>query len=1124
MGSARLRQWLTRVAPVYPGEGATVWLSLAVNFLVVAGIMFGRNARDSLFLVYFGVQYLPYMYFANALFLILCSVAYTTMVDQVERGRFLAGTSLLFVAALVASRLVLVQRPHWFFPVLYMEAQVIWYFSLMQFWTFVGDLFDTRQAKRVFPLLAVGALLGMIGVGLGSRIVVHSLGTENLLLVWGGLILAATVLGGVGFRRYRTVKGPSNAFEAVVRSRLQASEWQKIKAGVVEVGREPLERSLAGYILLLWTVYAIVDFCFSQTMRARYPHPNDLATFLGHFVGIQGFLCLVIQLLFARAVISRLGVGTTINFHPATLLLGTTWMSLRYGYASVLAAKLGDATQLYTFSDSSYQLLYNPIPPERRAHVRGFIEGYIKPLSLAAAGGLIVAGNRYLKPLHAWGREIVTAQQLSWGALALAGAWLGFALTAQKGYLRSLLRNLQGDNPALREAAASALSKLRDPSSLALLSNTLRSENAERVVVAIQFLERFGSDDATEAITALLAHPNPRVRATAVSALGRRAGAKTIERLTPLLQDPDPRVRANVVETLALTKDASVLEKIRPLLRDASTRARINAMITIAEVEGVSAAAEWMPVFRQLAHGDHQARSAAAYALGKLPFEGSIDLLVELLKDLEMRTEAARALGHVGSAHVVPQLVEALAGPPELRHHARRAIAAILERSDWKCTEELMQTAVRSDRPEIRSELADVLGRLKDLRVLDALIPLLRDPEWRVRWKVLKSFERLARLGPLPDNARDALFDYARDELAAFRHSLLCSHTLVPRPSDQAERVLDQALAEDRVKIEERVFRMLGAISGRDRMQTIFQKLNSGVPRLKADALEALENLAPKNVAREVVALLEPALAAPNSPTPPGPLLFSLAHSGKPWIRTSTAYYLGYHAQNDAQNLLPVLLADRDSAVRETALYAGWLALKESWRPLVESALDSENLLLQRCAHRILQSNGPHKPGERNDAMLLTVEKVLILKAAPLFSALDSEELAALAEIALENEYEAKEVIFEEKQVAHHLYVIARGKVEVFRRVDSTEHSIAFLEQEEAFGEMAILDDAPRSASVRAAERTLVLKIDRESFRELITERPQISFAIFKMLTSRLRLRNLEVETPHAFDSSRHYA
>jgi len=201
----------------------------------------------------------------------------------------------------------------------------------------------------------------------------------------------------MGFRRYRTVKDASNTFEAVVRSRLQVSEWQKIKAGVVEVGREPLERSLAGYILLLWTVYAIVDFCFSQTIgrgtRTRTTSPPSSAT-----SSVFRILCLAIQLLFTRAVISRLGVGTTINFHPATLLLGTGWMSLRYGYASVLATKLGDATQLYTFSDSSYQLLYNPIPPERRAHVRGFIEGYIKPLSLAAAGGLIVAGNRYLKP------------------------------------------------------------------------------------------------------------------------------------------------------------------------------------------------------------------------------------------------------------------------------------------------------------------------------------------------------------------------------------------------------------------------------------------------------------------------------------------------------------------------------------------------------------------------------------------------------------------------------------------------------------------------------------------------------------------------------------------------------
>ncbi len=103
MNYSRLREWSSRIAPIYPGEGGIVLLCLAVNFLVVAGIMFGRNARDALFLVYFGVQFLPYMYFANAVFLVLCSVAYTTLVDRIDRGKFLVGTSLLFAASLAIS-------------------------------------------------------------------------------------------------------------------------------------------------------------------------------------------------------------------------------------------------------------------------------------------------------------------------------------------------------------------------------------------------------------------------------------------------------------------------------------------------------------------------------------------------------------------------------------------------------------------------------------------------------------------------------------------------------------------------------------------------------------------------------------------------------------------------------------------------------------------------------------------------------------------------------------------------------------------------------------------------------------------------------------------------------------
>src|SRR5271157_2479510 len=93
----RVHRWLTQIAHIYPGEGPAVWLSFGVSFLLVAGTMFGRNARDSLFLTQFGVQYLPYMYFANAAFLVLCTFCFTALVDRIERGRLLAGASLAWV-------------------------------------------------------------------------------------------------------------------------------------------------------------------------------------------------------------------------------------------------------------------------------------------------------------------------------------------------------------------------------------------------------------------------------------------------------------------------------------------------------------------------------------------------------------------------------------------------------------------------------------------------------------------------------------------------------------------------------------------------------------------------------------------------------------------------------------------------------------------------------------------------------------------------------------------------------------------------------------------------------------------------------------------------------------------
>ena len=133
--------------------------------------------------------------------------------------------------------------------------------------------------------------------------------------------------------------------------------------------------------------------------------------------------------------------------------------------------------------------------------------------------------------------------------------------------------------------------------------------------------------------------------------------------------------------------------------------------------------------------------------------------------------------------------------------------------------------------------------------------------------------------------------------------------------------------------------------------------------------------------------------------------------------------------------------------------------------------------------------------------MLSTVEKVLFLKSIDLFSQIPGEDLAQVALISTEETREPGEEIFAEGESGDALYMVLDGKV----RVHKNDRVIAELGERECFGEMAILDAAPRSATVTAVHDTNLLKISREDFQEIMAEKPEIALGIIKVLTRRLR-------------------
>lgn len=133
--------------------------------------------------------------------------------------------------------------------------------------------------------------------------------------------------------------------------------------------------------------------------------------------------------------------------------------------------------------------------------------------------------------------------------------------------------------------------------------------------------------------------------------------------------------------------------------------------------------------------------------------------------------------------------------------------------------------------------------------------------------------------------------------------------------------------------------------------------------------------------------------------------------------------------------------------------------------------------------------------------MLSTLEKTIILKGTALFEGISGEELFYVAQAMEEERLETGSVLFRRGDVGDCLYVIVSG--EILIHVDDLE--VRRHVKGDYFGEMALLDGSPRSASGTALDETLLLKINRENFYDIMMSRHDVLKGVLKMMTERIR-------------------
>ena len=136
------------------------------------------------------------------------------------------------------------------------------------------------------------------------------------------------------------------------------------------------------------------------------------------------------------------------------------------------------------------------------------------------------------------------------------------------------------------------------------------------------------------------------------------------------------------------------------------------------------------------------------------------------------------------------------------------------------------------------------------------------------------------------------------------------------------------------------------------------------------------------------------------------------------------------------------------------------------------------------------------------------------LSKVPLFSKLEQSKLKLLAFTSELQTYEDGEVVFNEGEAADCAFVVLDGEADIFAKTstDSGEVVVGTLQSNQLLGELGVLTTSPRSATIRAKGRLMMLRIDSDMFLKLLAENPSVALDVMRQLSGKLVLAHRQYE------------
>ena len=850
---------LLRRLGIEPHERTTLVLMGLLITVLLGAYTIAKVQRDAMFLSEFGALTLPYAYLGVA----VVSAGFVWLEGRVARRypRAALGPLHRYIAIgfSVLAALLFPVAPHWTAALFYLWTGSQAMMLLPHFWVLAMDVWDSRRARRLFPVLTGCGLIGGILGGAAAGWVVpvaSSIGLPWLL----AFLLVATHLLALAVERRRP-RRPSPAEIATSTSR-----WEIVR-------RSPYIKILAIALALSVMVATLVDFQFKFFVQSAYPDAHAMSRFLGRFYFVLNALALPLQFGVAGWILTRFGLGISTALQPASILALSAWVAVSTGWWMVIAMRWVQGIFVQTLGKSSTEIYYMAVPPPERRRIKPAIDTLVERWSDAVVGILLI----FL--LRAAG---VLISAVAVATAVMAAVWLLLLLRLNRYHARAFEEALSSRWIEPEGAAES----MRIPAARRALIRALRSGEERSIVLALRLARQARHPQIAQAVRESLRHSSPAVREAAVEtmeALRLRDRQGIIE---GLLLDPSESLRRAAVQYL-LVMSPTPVEFARRLLdgTDSSLgRILVDVLLECPHEAPSAITADWIDA--RLRTGSHEDLVLAARALGTVLGPMPSERLQKLLShpDVEVRraalTSATRRPRRELLSAILPLLLEA-----DLSYEARRALVALGDHA----VPALELFLLGEKGPRAQALAARVLADVATPRAVSSLMKLVRSSDLALRHLGLQSASR-ARVqsgnAVLPQTMAHKLF---LRELQEYRTWIRPATFLREHPSPEI-RLLADSYREFAEMALERGFRALACWYDPRPLGGAFERLRSPTNEESAPALEYLSHVLPRGVFRPVSRMFEePAPADGEEDSGEGVLLAdSIARAwqtGDAWLR-----------------------------------------------------------------------------------------------------------------------------------------------------------------------------------------------------------------------------------------------